>query len=137
MSTMVQECLPFAVLAFVVLSVRLDRASFRNFALVAIGALIAWSVSPTSLPWGRAIRILLLALAVAMSPLAPSLVRALKNLLFKGLRQPNPARLIRTVTNPDPINILHNPPGAEVEYAGLLLLRWLSVCLLLLLTGPS
>ncbi|KUI70689.1 Serine/threonine-protein phosphatase 6 regulatory ankyrin repeat subunit B [Cytospora mali] len=115
MLTTVQEYQPFAVLVFIFLSIRLDRASFQNFALVAVGALAAWSVSPANLPWGQAICSFLLALTIAMSPLAPVLVRTFKRLLPKTFQEPEFAMPVRTLTNPDPINVLWDPPGANVD----------------------
>lgn len=115
MPTIIQDYLPFAVLIFVVLSIRLDRASFRNFALVAIGALIAWTVSPTNSPGGRVVCYFLLALAAAMSPLQPVFVWTLKSVRRSPGQESRPAESIHTVTNPDPIEVLHDPHDAIVE----------------------
>ena len=114
---MAQEYLPFAVLVFVCLSIRLDRASIRNFLSVTVGALTVWVISPAHSPWGKAISLGLAAMAVAMSPLWPPLVKAMKN-LPRGVEESGSKahRLKRALTNPDPISVLHNPPDAEVEY---------------------
>lgn len=117
---MVREYIPFAILVIISLSIRLDRASFRNFASVTIGAAAAWAVSP-----GNAISFILLALAVAISPLGPPLLRAaLKILTAKTAGKPKSSRLVRVLSsNPDPINVLHDPPDAIVEYVSCTLLH--------------
>lgn len=107
-----QDYLPLAVLIFVVLSIRLDRASVRNFALVAIGALIAWSVAPTTSPWGKVVCYFLLALATVMSPLQRVFVWVLNSVRHMAGQESKP---IHTVTNPDPIEVLHDPHDAIVE----------------------
>jgi len=106
-STMVQEYIPPAVLVIILLSIRLDRASFRNFVSVTLGAATAWAASP-----GNAISYVLLALAVAISPLGPPLHRAaLKIVTAKTAGKSKSSSL----SNPNPINILHDTPDAIVE----------------------
>lgn len=118
MSLTAQEYLPFAILIFVCLSFRLEQASLRNFLSVTVGVLTVWVISPAHSPWGKVVSFGLMALAVAMSPIGPPVVRAvgaLRQSTKEG--RSKPSELIRALTNPDPINVLCNPPDAEVEWA--------------------
>ncbi|GAW25507.1 hypothetical protein SAMD00023353_0800240 [Rosellinia necatrix] len=126
MSITSQEYVPFVVLLFICLSVRPGQASLRNFISVMVGALTVWAIFPASLI-GKTISFAVFGLAVAMSPFGPPLFRTAKNLLLmsfqyaltsvqpKPLKDPKPGRLVRVLTNPDPVHVLHDPPDAEVE----------------------
>ncbi|KAI1146836.1 hypothetical protein F4825DRAFT_466221 [Nemania diffusa] len=122
-----QEYVPFVVLLFICLSIRLGRASLRNLISVTVGALTVWVISPAHSSFGKAISFGVLGLAIAMSPFGPPLFRFMKSLLSrsfqyapksvqpKSLREPKPGRISRVLTNPDPINVLHDEPDAEVD----------------------
>ncbi|KAI1660708.1 hypothetical protein F4813DRAFT_261661 [Daldinia decipiens] len=106
MPTVSQEYLPFVVLAFVLLSIRLDRISIRNFISVTIGAVTVWIISPPHSPWGKTISFIILGLAIAMSPLRSFLVRTVKNMLLNTPQYVPEGPLL---------TILKDPSDAEVD----------------------
>ena len=94
----VQYFLPPILLVIILLSLRTDTPSFRNWIIVVLGALAAWAVTPSASSWGMAICLGLLVLAIVLSPLQKIFFRA-----SAGRYSPNP------------INVLYNPPDAQYE----------------------
>lgn len=113
------EYLPFVVLMFVSLSIRLDRASFRNSLSVFVGTLTLWVISPAQSPWGKAVSLMLLGLAIAMTPLGALLLQILKPVFLRtsDTTSAGPEHQVTGVTseNPKLINKLADPPDADVE----------------------
>lgn len=127
MAAFTAEYLPFVVLMFVFLSVRLDRATVWNSLSVIAGAFTLFVISPAQSPWGIAVSWMLLVLAVAMTPLGGFLFKTLK-LFFLGSTQNLSLTLSpttsadfgrqiagETLKNPKLINKLTDPSDAEVE----------------------
>lgn len=124
-----EELIPFVVLIFILLSIRLGQRSIRNFVSVAIGAFTVWIISPASSTWGRFISTILLGLTIFMSPFGPLFIWALKNLLSKGLQYAPTGLVPQIFREPTrgtrqrrehayagpPIRTLHDPRDADIE----------------------
>ncbi|CAD6441286.1 cb3ba11b-506d-45aa-9e63-7c7903804476 [Sclerotinia trifoliorum] len=115
-----------AIFILVLLSIRINKSSLRNFLTVAIGAGIAWTATPSHSRSGVMISRALIVLAIAMSPVPSVLQFTARQIIQKSLSKSKPKNGqnrsntsaiedIPAPSNPDPIKILHNPANATVD----------------------